>query len=549
MAQTTLGPNFYQQVFADAPVIVCCLAPDGSTVAINPAGERLTGYRAEELTGHNFWRVLFPEDDYKQIVQSVLDTLKEVDLLDYEMTVTTKEGFPRIISWSLIGRYEGDELVEIIGFGNDLTERRQAEQERERLLHAHEHRSRHLQLAAEVATSVSTLLDTQELIVQTVEKIKEAFDYYYVGLFLVDETGEYAELRAGTGQAGEEMIEAGHKLKVGDGSMIGWSIANGLPRIALDVGQDAVHFSNPRLPDTRSEVALPLISRGQRIGALTFQSTAEAAFTDSDLAILSVMAEQLAVAIENTRLYEQVQQHAAHLEKRVAERTAELTAVNKELEAFAYSVSHDLRAPLRAIDGFSQALLEDYASSLDAAGLDYLHRVRTATRRMGQLISDLLKLSRLTRGEMHRERVDLSTLASEVLTDLATLQPERQLDCIIAPGLAVEGDIRLLRVALENLLGNAWKFTSKLPLAQIEFGQTEIDGERVFFVRDNGAGFDMTYVDKLFGAFQRLHAVNEFEGTGIGLATVQRVIHRHGGRIWAEGKVEQGATFYFTLQG
>ncbi len=549
MAQPTLDPNFYQQIFTDAPVMICCLAPDGSTVAINPAGERLTGYRAEELIGHNFWRVLFPGDDYQQIAQGVLDTLEEVDLLDYEMTITTKEGFPRIISWNLISRYEGDELVEFIGFGIDLTQRRQAEQEREQLLHAHEHRSRHLQLAAEVATSVSTLLDTQELIAQTVEKIKETFDYYYVGLFLVDESGEYAELRAGTGEAGQEMIKAGHKLKVGDGSMIGWSIANGLPRIALDVGQDAVHFSNPRLPDTRSEVALPLISRGQRIGALTFQSTAESAFTDNDLVILSVMAEQLAVAIENTRLYEQVQLHAAHLEKSVAERTAELTAVNKELEAFAYSVSHDLRAPLRAIDGFSQALLEDYAASLDSTGLDYLHRVRTATRRMGQLISDLLKLSRLTRGEMHRERVDLSTLASEVLTDLSTLQPERQADCIIAPGLVVDGDIRLLRVALENLLGNAWKFTSKLPYSRIEFGQTEIDGERVFFVRDNGAGFDMSYVGKLFGAFQRLHAVTEFEGTGIGLATVQRVIHRHGGRIWAEGQVEQGATFYFTLQG
>ncbi len=549
MAYPVLDPNFYQHIFTDTPVMICCLAPDGATVAINPAGERMTGYEASELIGNNFWRILFPGDEYLQVTEGVLDTLEEVDLLDYEMTITTKEGLPRIISWSLISRYEQGELIEIIGFGIEITKRRQAENERERLLHAHEHRSRQLQLAAEVATSVSTLLDTQELIAQTVEQIKEAFDYYYVGLFLVDETCEYAVLRAGTGEAGKEMLTAGHKLKVGDGSMIGWSIANGLPRIALDVGQDAVHFNNPRLPETRSEVTLPLISRGQRIGALTFQSTGEAAFSDSDLAILSVMAEQLAVAIENARLYEQIQQYAANLEKRVAERTAELTAVNKELEAFAYSVSHDLRSPLRAIDGFSQALLEDYTDCLDDTGRDYLHRVQTATRRMGQLISDLLKLSRLTRGEMHREPVNLSALATEVLTDLQTLAPERQAEFIVTPNLMIDGDVRLLRVALENLLGNAWKFTSKLPLGRIEFGQVEVNGERAYYVRDNGAGFDMAYADKLFGAFQRLHSTTEFEGTGIGLATVQRVIHRHGGRIWAEGKVGQGATFYFTLQG
>jgi PAS domain S-box-containing protein len=411
--------------------MICCIAPDGTTVAINPAGERLTGYEASELVGNNFWHTLFPGDEYQQVAEGVLDTLEEVDVLDYEMTITTKQGLARIISWSLISRYDQGNLVEIIGFGIDVTKRRQAENEREHLLHALEHRSRQLQLAAEVATSVSTLLDTQKLIAQTVERIKEAFDYYYVGLFLVDEASEYAVLRAGTGAAGRKMLAAGHKLKIGDGSLIGWSVANGLPRIALDVGQDDVRFNNPPAQPARGRPAAH--QRGQRIGALTFQSNHEAAFSDNDLAILSVMAEQLAVAIENTRLYEQVQQYATDLEKRVAERTAELTAVNKELEAFAYSVSHDLRAPLRAIDGFSQALLEDYAGCLDATGQDYLHRVQTATRRMGQLINDLLKLSRLTRGEMHRERVDLSALANEVLADLCTQQPDARLSSSSRP--------------------------------------------------------------------------------------------------------------------
>lgn len=224
-----------------------------------------------------------------------------------------------------------------------------------------------------------------------------------------------------------------------------------------------------------------------------------------------------------------------------------LEAANKELEAFSYSVSHDLRAPLRSIDGFSQALLEDYSEKLDVEGKDHLQRVRAATRRMAQLIDDMLNLSRVTRSEMQREKVDLSTLAQTIAAELKKTQPERHVTFVIAPGLVAEGDARLLRAVLENLFSNAYKFTRKQPQAKIEFGLTRQDGQPVYFVRDNGAGLDMAYADKLFGVFQRLHGIAEFEGTGIGLATVQRIIHRHGGRIWAEGAVEKGATIYFTL--
>ncbi|MBI3995171.1 MAG: response regulator [Nitrospirae bacterium] len=234
-------------------------------------------------------------------------------------------------------------------------------------------------------------------------------------------------------------------------------------------------------------------------------------------------------------------------QKELAERTAQLESANKELESFSYSVSHDLRAPLRSIDGFSQALLDDSADRLDAQGRDHLQRVRTATRRMGELIDDLLALSRVTRSEMRRERMDLSALARTVSAGLRKAQPERQVEFVIAQGIVVDGDSGLLRAALENLLGNAWKFTAKHPRARIEFGVMQWENETAYFVRDDGAGFDMTYAGKLFGAFQRLHAVSEFEGTGIGLATVQRIINRHGGRLWAEGAVEKGATFYFTL--
>src|SRR5437879_4128910 len=226
---------------------------------------------------------------------------------------------------------------------------------------------------------------------------------------------------------------------------------------------------------------------------------------------------------------------------------AQLEAANAELDAFAYAVSHDLRAPLRAIDGFGQALLEDYDARLDAAGRGYLQRVRAATQRMGVLIDDLLLLSRVTRAELNRVPVDLSALAESVAAELKRTAPERAVEVVITPGVTVEGDPRLLRVVLENLLGNAWKYTGKNPRARIEFGVDQRDGQRACFVRDDGAGFDMTYAKKLFGAFQRLHSTVEFEGTGVGLATVQRIVHRHGGRVWAEGAVDRGATFYFTL--
>ena len=225
----------------------------------------------------------------------------------------------------------------------------------------------------------------------------------------------------------------------------------------------------------------------------------------------------------------------------------QLTAANKELEAFSYSVSHDLRAPLRGIDGFSKILLERYTAQLDAAGQDYLTRVRAAALRMGRLIEDMLKLSRLGRAEMRVATVNFSTLAAAVIEELRQRDPERQVWVEIQPELTVHGDAGLLRIVLDNLLGNAWKFTEKTPQARIEVGMLTRDGERVYFVRDNGAGFDMTHADKLFIPFQRLHTEEEFPGTGIGLAIVQRIITRHEGRVWAEGEEGHGATVYFTI--
>ncbi len=234
------------------------------------------------------------------------------------------------------------------------------------------------------------------------------------------------------------------------------------------------------------------------------------------------------------------------LERRVKERTAQLEALNKELEAFSYSVSHDLRAPLRSIRGFTDVLLERYSSQLDARGQEFLRRVSDSSQHMDRLIEDLLKLSRVGRAELKRQSVDITAIAESLISELHKSEPERQVEVVIAPGLQGTGDERLLRVALDNLLRNAWKFTGKQKRAKIEIGSIS-DPEPAFFVRDNGAGFEMTYAGRLFGVFQRLHTTSEFPGTGIGLATVQRIINRHGGRVWGIGKVNNGATFYFTL--
>jgi PAS domain S-box-containing protein len=244
---------------------------------------------------------------------------------------------------------------------------------------------------------------------------------------------------------------------------------------------------------------------------------------------------------------EEVRKLNAELEQRVRERTAELETTARELDAFAYSVSHDLRAPLRSIHGFSRFLEEDYADRLDEDGLEYVARIKSSVAKMGQLIDDLLRLSRATRTELNREPVDISALASEIIEELRAAEPDRQVEVEVIPGLVTTGDSHLLRLALDNLLSNAWKFTGKCEHAAISVGTTGQPGDQVFFVRDNGAGFNMRYESKLFDPLQRLHTADEFEGNGIGLAIVHRILGRHGGRIWAESELGKGATFFFTV--
>jgi light-regulated signal transduction histidine kinase (bacteriophytochrome) len=258
-------------------------------------------------------------------------------------------------------------------------------------------------------------------------------------------------------------------------------------------------------------------------------------------------AESLSPFEMSFRGYREANVHLMTLNANLQQAKVATQIANQELEAFSYSVAHDLRAPLRGIDGFSQALLEDYGDMLDDEGKQHLRFVRESAQQMAQLIDDLLALSRVTRGELLREPVDLSGLVRAALAQAQKTHPDRCVETVVADGLTAEGDARLLKAALDNLLGNAWKFTSRRAQARIEVGAAVKDGERVFFVRDDGVGFDMAHAAKLFGVFERLHSSAEFEGTGIGLATVQRIVRRHGGRIWAESQPGRGATFYFTL--
>jgi PAS domain S-box-containing protein len=258
--------------------------------------------------------------------------------------------------------------------------------------------------------------------------------------------------------------------------------------------------------------------------------------------------DYLVSMVEDISERKKAEQSVRRLHQDLQQRAEQLEAANKELESFSYSVSHDLRAPLRSIDGFSKALEEDFSAVLGAEGQSYIDTIRAAARRMSNLIDDMLMLARVSRSELVRKPMDLAVLAATVVCELRQADPERQLEFINAAPLLVNGDARLLRIVLDNLLGNAWKFTSRQSLSTIEFGRTTRDGVAVYFIRDNGVGFDMAHAKKLFGAFERLHAATEFPGSGIGLATVQRVIQRHGGRVWAESEPGKGATFFFTLE-
>lgn len=309
----------------------------------------------------------------------------------------------------------------------------------------------------------------------------------------------------------------------------------------------AFHAERARVVTTQRPFKLEYRVRHRNGSELVFQDNGYP-LINSEGRISSIVGFRVDITARK-RDEEKIRQMHNELEQRVTERTSELQFANREMEAFCYSISHDLRAPLRSIRGYSEIILQDFAEGLDHQVVEYLQRACDSTSRMNQLLDDLLRLSVISRGDLQREEVDLADIAKKAVNDFKSADPQRRVNFNLGAGLTVCGDTRLLQIALANLLSNAWKFTGKRPEAVIEFDSAEKNGERVFHVRDNGEGFNMEWRHRLFGVFERLHAAKDFPGTGIGLAIVQRIIHRHGGRVWAESKPNEGATFYFTLAG
>jgi len=416
-----------------------------------------------------------------------------------------------------------------------------------------EHLNRVLRAIRNVSQLVTRESDRDTLVKAVCDTLVVTSGYHNAWIALLDEAG----MATSTAEAGlgEAFLPLAQRLKSGALTYcarraVGQSgvVATEAPCSACADCPLAASYHG------RSALAARLECRGRVYGVLSASVPAQSAADDEELALFAEVAADVALALHNMQSEEERQRAEAalrkahdELEERVERRTAELAALNKELASFSHSVSHDLRAPLRALEGFGKALIDDCAGALDEQGKHYVDRIRAGCHRMSELIEDLLRLSGVTAAEMSYETVDLSEMAREVAAELRKGEPERNVEFIIPDGLVVEGDRRLLRILVEHLLGNAWKFTSRHPTARIELGATAGEEGQVFFVRDDGAGFDTQYAHKLFAPFQRLHSQEEFPGTGIGLATAQRIVRRHGGRVWFEAAVEQGATFYFTL--
>lgn len=468
------------------------LSPEGAFIYVSPASANLFGYEPSDLQGRSSFERVHP-GDVESVRQAFFGVLTHYTLETVTYRVKVREGHYIWVETSLRGvrRSDSPRALEIVGVFRDVTDRVRA---------------------AEALNHFKHILDDTLDMLFLFEPDTLRFVYANRGAMeSLGYTGE--ELLQMTPYQIKPLLSEAHFRKLIAPLLSGEKPSFGFETLCRR--KDGTDFP--------VEISLQLVKEKDEKGLF--------------IALVRDISER-----------KRTEEIIRGLNRHLRHRNVELGAINQELETFSYSVSHDLRAPLRSIDGFSKALLEDYAGRLDETGKDYLRRVRGATQRMGTLIDDLLNLSRVTRHKMGCEQVNLSRLAEQLAAEFEGREPERNVKFVIAPAVTVEGDPGLIGIVMENLLGNAWKYTSKHPAARIEFGFTDEEGERVYFVRDDGAGFDMAYAGKLFGAFQRLHGADEFPGSGIGLATAQRIVHRHGGRIWAEGEVEKGATFYFTLQ-
>lgn len=524
---------------------------------------RLTGYPWDEI-GATF--TLYHPDDAEMAQRHVEQTIQG-QAQSGEYRIVTRDGDVRWLS--IRRRLAFDPVsrqpIRFYGAAQDITEQKLAQEEVLSLNAELEESATQLGMLNEIANDISSLSDLNSTLKRVLRKLQSALplDVFFVALRNEEDDNLIYPVMYDRERFWVQPTEPLRKS-----SLVAQVLHTGEPilenRSSLDIQQ--AQQTNIRIGDVNrvsaSLIFAPLSLAGETIGVLSIQSYSPNSYGAKHMELLVGAAYQIAIAVDNARLYESLQSELAtrqqaeqairqlniQLERRVEERTAQLKLVNKELEAFAYSISHDLRAPLRTIDGFSRMVMETNHARLDESGQAYLNRIRAATQRMGDMVAALLTLSRVTRYELVIETVDLSEEAEGIMATLRETEPDRQVVVRIQTGLTATGDRRLLCMMLENLLGNAWKYSSKKPESVIEFGAETHDDRTVFFVRDNGAGFDAAFADKLFTVFQRLHSETEFAGTGVGLATVQRIIKRHNGTIWAESQVGEGATFYFTLQ-
>lgn len=531
----------------------------------NPGAEAIYGWTAAEVIGQpltKFLQIEFVDNTHEKSVPSI----QERAYWNGEVVQSRRDGtkIPILSTVTALKDREGKPLG-FVAVNRDMTEHKQAEKELAEALE----REKLARAEAEAAKEqISFLAEASGLLTET-------FDYLgrlkQVAEIAVPRLGDWCAIDVLDADGSAHRVAVVHsdpaKIELAYDMARRYPTDLNAPRglyhvlrtgeselypeipdsILVASAKDAEHLSLMRSLGLKSAMIVPFHARGQNFGAITLVAADSGRrYTNRDLELIQDLARRAALLIDNARLYQEAQGLNAELEQRVRERTALLEAANKELEAFSYSVSHDLRSPLRHISGYVQ-LLQMRKSDLDAKSLHYLDTIADAARRMGALIDDLLAFSRIGSAEMHRTTIRLGEL---VHSSIAELQPEtkgRKIEWVIAPLPDIQGDPSLLRLVVSNLLSNAVKYTRPRREATIEIGSTADTRESVIFIRDNGVGFDMRYVDKLFGVFQRLHRAEDFEGTGIGLANARRIIQRHGGRTWAEGELDRGATFYFSI--